>query len=279
MKGCPLRCKWCQNPESIDQAFEIKFSSNLCIGCLKCKEVCELDAITFDNKYQRISFDRCNFCMRCVETCPSGALSKVGFDTSVDDVLKKILSYKPFYDASEIGGVTLSGGEPTYQPEFTVSLLRSCKENGIHTAMETCGYTSFKNLESIVQYLDLLLYDIKHMDSKLHKEETGVPNELIHSNLKKLSGKSRVECVIRLPLIPGFNDDEENVKKTAQFVSSLNIKKMDLLPFNDLPSGKYRTLGKDWIYKKTKKQDETRLNKLKKLAESSGLEVTIGGLW
>jgi pyruvate formate lyase activating enzyme len=203
----------------------------------------------------------------------------VGNTSSVEDILKKILSYKPFYDSSEKGGITISGGEPTLQSGFVLELLKKCKEHGIHTAMETCGYAKFETLNSLVPFLDLLLYDIKHMDSKLHAEATGVSNELILENLKKLSAIPRLECVIRIALIPGFNDDEENVKLTAKFVANLNIKKLDLLPFNELPSGKYRTLGIDWIYKEVKAQNETKLLHLKEIVESFGLVVTIGGLW
>jgi len=152
----------------------------------------------------------------------------VGATSAVEDILKKILSYKPFYDSSEKGGITISGGEPTFQPGFALELLKKCKEHGIHTAMETCGYAKFETLNSLVPYLDLLLYDLKHMDSKRHAKATGVPNELILENLKKLSAIPGLECVIRIPLIPGFNDDEENVKLTAEFVAGLNIKKLDL---------------------------------------------------
>lgn len=278
LKGCPLHCPWCQNPESLKSVSEIKFSKHLCIGCFKCKEVCDQDAI-LDNGDRRIDLDRCNLCMKCVENCPSCALSKIGSYKSVDDVMKVILSYKPFYDASDKGGVTLSGGEPTFQPEFTRSLLKQCKGHGVHTAMETCGFVKFEILESIIPYLDLLLYDVKHMDSMLHEKYTGVPNGLIHENLKKISKISGPECVVRIPLIPGFNDDEKNVELTAQFLSSLNIRKLDLLPFNQLPSGKYKTLGLDWVYKETEKQAENKLMNLKAIAESHGLEVTIGGLW
>lgn len=278
MKGCPLRCPWCQNPESIKTDLEIKYSQHLCIECFKCKQICDQEAILEDRE-KRVDRTLCNLCMKCVESCPSGALSQVGSYKSLDDVMKIILSYKPFYDASEKGGVTLSGGEPTYQPAFTLALLKKCKEHGIHTTMETCGYTSFKNLESIVQFLDLLLYDVKHMDSALHEKATGASNELILENLKRLSEISGIERVIRIPLIPGFNDDEENVKQTAEFVAGLSIKKLDLLPFNELPSGKYRTLGIDWTYKQLKRQDEMKLLQLKEIVESFGLEATIGGLW
>ena len=182
LKGCPLRCPWCQNPESIESALEIKYSQHLCIECFKCREVCDQGAI-LEGRDKRIDFDCCNHCMRCVGTCPSGALSQVENTKSVEDVLNKVLSYKPFYDSSEKGGITISGGEPTVQPRFVLEFLKKCKEYGIHTAMETCGYTKPETLNSLLPPLDLLLYDIKHMDSKLHAKATGVSNKRILKNL------------------------------------------------------------------------------------------------
>ncbi len=181
---------------------------------------------------------------------------------TVGEVMKPILSYKPFYETSERGGVTLSGGEPTFQPKFTLDLLKRCLEYGIHTAMETCGYASYEVLQSLMEYLNLLLYDLKHMDDELHKKHTGVSNQLILENLEKVSKENQIECVIRIPLIGGFNDDHENIEETCRFVSSLGIKKLDLLPFNELPSGKYKMLGQDWEYKYSKRQSDEVLREL-----------------
>jgi pyruvate formate lyase activating enzyme len=175
--------------------------------------------------------------------------------------------------------VTLSGGEPTFQPKFALALLKRCREYGIHTAMETCGYTNYDVLKGLVDHLDLLLYDIKHMDDYLHRKSTGVSNKLILANLERLMRENTVECVVRIPLISGFNDNEENVENSSTFLSSLGIKKVDLLPFNELPSGKYKLLGQEWEYKNMKRQPEQVLKKLKKIVEAHGLEVTIGGLW
>lgn len=277
-KGCPLHCPWCQNPEAINSGYELMFRSRLCIGCFKCEEVCPANAIIKEGK-KRVDAGKCTLCKRCTENCPSKALTLVGREVSVAEVMKVILSYKPFFDASEKGGVTISGGEPTYQAKFVLALLKQCRENGIHTAMETCGYKNFRVLKTLVQYTDLLLYDVKHMDDGIHKKYTGVSNKLILQNLKKLAQEGEVECVVRIPLIPGFNDSEENVERTARFVSSPGIKKLDLLPFNEMPSGKYNTLGKNWAYKLGKRQSDEVLGNLKKIVESKGLEVTIGGLW
>ncbi len=278
LKGCPLQCPWCQNPESIRPGYEIKFQAHLCIGCGKCGEACPRGAILKD-KEQRIEREKCDLCLRCTDACPSRALSRVGARMSVDALMKPIVSYKPFYDTSERGGVTLSGGEPTFQPEFSLALLKRCREYGIHTAMETCGYTNYETLEALMAHLDLLLYDIKHMKDEVHKKFTGVSNKRILENLEKISKRKDVECVIRIPLICDFNDDEENVRETAAFVRSLGLRRLDLLAFNELPSGKYKTLGQDWVYKNAKRQPDEVLEKLKGIVADQGLEVTIGGLW
>jgi len=280
LKGCPMHCPWCQNPESIDPNYEIKYQTSLCIDCLKCREVCPADAI-LEDKDKRIDRSRCNLCMRCVESCPSRALSQVGKKLSVDEIMKPILSYKPFYDSSDRGGITLSGGEPTFQAKFSLELLKKCKEFGIHTAMETCGFTPFETLKSLVEYLDLLLFDIKHMDDQIHQKYIGVSNQLILENLKKIIKEDDIECVVRIPLITGFNENEKSVKDIAHFVRSLGIKRIDLLPFNDLPSGKYKCMGHDWEYKHVKRQPENLLKTLKKMIESNDKDicVTIGGLW
>ena len=277
LKGCPLQCPWCQNPEAIRSDYEIKYQALRCIECLKCEEVCPRGAIVRDRE-SRLDKSKCDLCMLCAESCPSRALSQVGAMMSVEEILRPLLSYKPFYDGSEKGGVTLSGGEPTFQPEFSLALLKRCREHGIHTAMETCGFSSYEVLKSLVDYLDLLLYDVKQMDDEVHKRFTGVSNKRILDNLERVA-REDVECVVRIPLIGGFNDDEENIRETSRFVSSLGIKKLDLLPFNDLPSGKYKTLGMDWEYKYAERQSAEVLEQYKAIVGSYGLEVTIGGLW
>jgi len=197
---------------------------------------------------------------------------------SVSQVYNKIVSYYQFYDNSG-GGVTISGGEPLFQPDFALKLLKSCKESGISTCVETCGYTDYKVLKSAMKFTDLILYDIKHMDDAKHREKTGVSNRLILSNLKKISKKEADKLVVRVPLICGFNDYEENIRRTAELVSSLNIQHLDMLPFNMLPSAKYKSFGIEWKYKHVKRQSDEVLKKIQQIPQSYGLEVTIGGLW
>lgn len=279
LKGCPLRCGWCQNPECVKSEREVMFRRSMCIDCKRCLEACPLGAIKEDLE-GRIDRTVCDGCMRCVDACPSAALSAVGVWFSVEQVIRTLLAYKAFYDGSDKGGVTLSGGEPLFQPEFALSLLRECKEQGIHTALETCGYTSYHLLSEACKNLDLLLYDIKHMDDERHKAGTGVSNVSILDNLARLRRDAGdLECVIRIPLIPGFNDYTENIEKTAEFVASLGIQQIDVLPFNELASAKYREIGERWTYADVKRQKEEALTKITEIIRLHGLKVTVGGLW
>lgn len=276
-KGCPLKCEWCQNPEMWSTDVDIMFHNRLCTECWECLKVCSEGSIRQDN--ERIDRSSCTKCMKCVDSCPSHALSRVGVDLSVEQVLKVILNYKPFYDNSN-GGVTFSGGEALFQPDFLIKMLKRCKEEGVHTAVETCGFVDYKILKEAANYIDLILFDIKHMDDKLHKKGTGFSNKLILENLEKIAKESvHPEIVIRIPLIPDFNDDDENIVNTAKFLRTLQLKRVDLLPFNELPANKFKALGIKWIYEKVKMQKEERLVYLKELLESYEITVTIGGLW
>jgi len=280
LKGCPLRCRWCQNPESLAPFPEIEFHASLCLGCLKCLEVCPIPGAIVEDKEQRIDRSKCISCMACVDACLGKALRRAGEWMSVEQVMQKIVRYKPFFDHSDRGGVTLSGGDPIFQPKFALRLLKSCHEIGIHTAMETCGYTDYETLREIAQNVDSLIYDIKHMDEASHIIGTGRSNRLILENLRRLCKEVDTEIAVHIPLIPGFNDDDDNIIKTAEFVSSLKkIKHIDLLPFNYLASGKYKAMGLDWEYNETRRQSPEQLARLQEIVQSYGLEATIGGLW
>ena len=278
LKGCPLKCKWCQNPECMDFDIEIMFMQPLCVGCLKCKEVCPAGAIRSEG--YRIDREKCIKCGACVDRCPNKALKKIGFRMTAEEISNLIERYKVFYKNSDNGGVTISGGDPVFQAEFAVEVLKACHAKGIHTAIETSAYAPEHVFLSLVENVDLLLADIKHMDPEKHKEGTGVSNEPILRNFRSWSKmENRPPCVIRVPLIPGFNDDEENIKRTCEFVKEVGLEQIDLLPFNILPDSKYRELGIEWVFTGVDSQDKEHLAKLSEIVASYGLKNTVGGLW
>ena len=281
LKGCALHCKWCQNPELIKFEPEIWFHKALCKGCGKCKDVCPVNAINLELDINRIDKEKCLGvdCRKCVEVCPSNALQVVGYEITAEELWRQLAKYKPFYQGSG-GGITLSGGDPLHLPDFSAEVLELCQKDNIDTAIETSLYGSYENLWKIARYCDLILTDIKHMDNEKHKEGTGVPNELILENFKRLNEDFKGDIVVRVPLIPGFNDDEENIRKTAEFLAPLErIKGIDLLPFNVFPIAKYEALGIDWVYKGVQKQSDKHLSRLCEIVKSYKAHCTVGGMW
>ena len=283
LKGCPLRCEWCCNPECQRPGIEVEFYDSKCIRCGACLKACDRKAINPDLELKsgcKINRKSCDDCGDCVRVCPKGALKFTGEVITVDEVLEKVNKDRYYYLISK-GGLTISGGEPLYQFEFTRQLLRTSYDDNIDTVLETCGHAPWKYFVEILAYLNLVLYDIKHMDPVKHKQGTGVSNELILSNLTKLS-KSGVPIVIRLPLIPQYNLDEDNVTQTARFVSTLeNVIEVNLLPFHQLGKDKYRRLSRDYSLKYLKALDSDtkgtdRIRVIKSTLESYGLNVTIG---
>lgn len=279
-KGCPLKCKWCQNPEAIKSEIEMAFHGKRCIDCGKCLEVCPIPGAIIEDSSRRIDRTKCTKCMKCVEVCPGMALQKVGEEYSVEELSAKIGRYSVFFDSSDRGGVTLSGGEPACQEASVLDLLKQCREAGIHTTIDTCGYAPYETIRGIAENADLVLYDIKHMDDAKHIEGTGVSNKRILENLKRLCEEGDFDIVVRIPLITGYNDDEENVRKTAEFLRSTGkISRLDLLPFNELPAEKYEVMGLDWACGDIRSQAGEELFRLKEMVENHGFEVTIGGMW
>jgi pyruvate formate lyase activating enzyme len=284
LKGCPLRCDWCCNPECITPDLEVEFYKSKCIQCGACLKACSQKAINPDLALEsgyKIDKDLCNECGDCVPTCPVEALKLVGKVMTVDEVMTKVRKDKYFYLTSR-GGLTVSGGEPLYQFPFTLELLKRAHAENIDTAIETCGYAPWKRYQQLLPYLNLVLYDIKHMDPVKHKQMTGVSNKLILNNLKKLS-QTGIPLVIRLPLIPEFNLDRDNIVKTAEFVSKLNnITEVNLMPFHQLGKDKYYRLCRDYSLQNLKALDSdaegtAMVRDLKNTLEAYGLKVTVGG--
>ncbi len=282
LKGCHLRCEWCQNPELLNFEPQIWVYKFLCKECGKCQEVCPTNAIDIKRE-KRVENDKCLgvSCNKCVEVCPHGAMKVVGYEITAEELFQHVSKYQLFYDHSDNGGVTITGGEPLHQAEFTAEVFRLCQERGIHTALESSLYAKYENLEKVAEHCSLIMCDIKHMDDKKHVKMTGVSNRLILENLKKLDDDFEREIVVRIPLIPGFNDDEENVRKTAEFLSGFkHVKHLDLLPFNVFPAVKYEALSTDWPYEGVKTQTDEKMEQLQKIVEEhSKLECKTGGLW
>ena len=251
LKGCPLRCRWCSNPESMHLPPEVGVYSSRCIGidkcgyCLgACPELSKGTLIREANYISGINRDVCLRCLKCADACPSNALMVWGKSLTVDSVMKTILSDSEFYEKSG-GGVTISGGEPLVQWEFTFELLKECRKNGIHTCLESSLHIRPEILEQTYPVTDIIITDIKHMDTEKHREYTGVGNELILNNIVKTVEEGK-QLIIRLPVIPGHNDSEENITATARFISDRlgnRVTQVQLLPFRQLGVEKYESLG------------------------------------
>ena len=247
LKGCPLNCHWCHNPESMDLKEQMIYRIQKCIGCGDCIVHCPEKALSMGDNGIIRNEELCTLCGRCGEVCPTNAMEKVGKTASVEEIMAEIEKDQVFFEESG-GGVTFSGGEPLLQPDLLIPLLDACKNKGIHTALDTSGYARWETLQAAAEKTDLFLYDLKHMDQEAHEKYTGVPNTLILENLIKLS-RMHQNIWIRVPVIPGINDGEENVHRMGEFVKSLGIKKLFLLPYHDIAAGKYALLGKPFLLK------------------------------
>lgn len=244
LKGCPLRCVWCHNPESHLNKAELAFYEHKCAFCGKCADVCAVGAHCFNERGHLIDRDRCTVCGACACVCPASALELLGRDALVEDIIEEVLRDRVFYKNSG-GGITLSGGEPFAQPDFTLEILRQAKDSLLHTCVETCGYVSRETLEKSVSLVDLYLFDYKETDPEKHRLYTGVDNALIISNLKYLSGAGK-KIVLRCPIIPSFNDNEMHFDAIADIANGLEgIIKVEIEPYHDLGLSKYEGLGKE----------------------------------
>lgn len=240
LKGCPLACKWCHNPESISHKPILAFYENSCKNCGRCVNVCATGAHAYSEGKHIFDREKCVACGKCEDVCPASALFLYGKSISVEEALEKLMQDKPFYDKSG-GGVTLSGGEPLMQPEFCRELLKRLKANGISTAVDTCGFASRNAIDAVLEFTDTFLFDVKAFDEKTHTLATGQSNQIILDNLRYIDSMGK-NIEVRIPFVPGYNDCE--IESIATLLSELkSLKGVKLLPYHDFAEDKYTALG------------------------------------
>ncbi len=275
LKGCPLHCPWCANPESQKLEPQLGFFKNKCSGCNACTNVCPQGEYFLE--HGDIDWETCISCFKCVDVCVYDARKAYGQYLSVEEVLKELLKDKPFFKTSG-GGITISGGDATLQHEFTYNILLACREQNVHTAVETSGYASKKICKKIAEQTDLLLYDIKHMDPVIHQNTIGVSNEIILENAI-MSAEIAPEMIIRFPLIPGFNDTAKNMIEMGAFISKKlpKVQQVDILPYHSMGESKCIAIGKEYGYPQGTDVTKEKEHEARQILEEFGLRVSIGG--
>ena len=274
LKGCPLRCRWCANPENLRDAVRTGFLANLCKHCGRCAKACTKGAILPDAD-KRIDRSKCDECCDCVEACFYGALVRYGKPMTTEETYRKVRRDKMFYDTSG-GGVTVSGGEPLTHPEFVAELFSLCKGEGISTCAETCGCVPRSALEKVLPLTDAFYFDLKLMDSEKHREYTGQGNETILENARFLA-ESGANLLFRQPLIPGVNSQEENVLATADFIKSLGRADLalQLIPYHRMGASKYAALDIPYTLEELKPMAPEEVEAVRALYEARGVPCTV----
>jgi pyruvate formate lyase activating enzyme len=272
LKGCPLRCAWCHNPEGVGSQRILSFMPAKCIGCGYCFRTCRQHAHVMVDGKHTLDRGKCIVCGQCSTECYAGALAIVGRQATVGEVMKEVISDKAFYGT--FGGMTISGGEPLFQVEFTLALLQAAKHAGLHTCVETCGQAAWASLDRIRGLVDLFLFDVKDTNSDRHKVNTSVPNGLILANLRRLhEAGSRIR--LRVPLIPSYNDQEDNLLGLAALGRELtHIEGVELMPFHKLGLSKHGRLGtQDLLHSGVPTDEQARLEHWKAQLTTAGVNI------
>lgn len=276
LKGCPLSCLWCHNPEGMRSGLDMHTSLSKCVGCGDCLGACPQSALHAGTAGVTRNEDACTRCGACADACPALAHEALGRIWTVPQVIAEIAKDAPFFEGTN-GGVTFSGGEPLAQPGFLHALLEACGRYGWNRAVDTSGFASWETLDRIRPHVDLFLFDLKHMDSDRHRQITGVENTRILDNARKLS-ETGATVQPRLPLIPGLNDDEENIRRTGLFAASLpGVESIDLLPYHTTARSKYAKLGLHYPGAAIPTADPDSVDRAANLLKCCGLSVRIGG--
>ncbi|MBR6645880.1 MAG: glycyl-radical enzyme activating protein [Clostridia bacterium] len=272
MQGCNLRCTWCHNPETIKAKSVLLCYETKCTLCGLCGKVCPKGAISFENGKRIVDENLCNYCGTCETLCPQDAIMMSGKEKTADEVFLEIMKDADFYPGSN-GGVTFSGGEPLLQADFCAKIAKKCKEQNIHVLVDTAGCVTYANFEKILPYCDLFYFDLKASNNKEFEKACGGNFDLVTDNLKKLASVSNV--IVRMPIIPGYNDNAEYIETCAKILTDTDVKRVDLLPFHRLGSSKYHALGLDYLYDNIKPPEMSEMEKLMSIMKNSGIDCRI----
>ena len=276
LKGCSLHCKWCSNPEGIYPLPQLLYKTSKCNSDLLCLNGCPVSAISFGDGILIFDQTKCNVCQTrdCTRACCTGALQQGGYFISTDELYEKIQRDRQYW--GEKGGMTLTGGEPFFQPQFAMDILKKSYDGFVHTAVETCGNVPWKNIEPSVPYLDWIFYDLKHMDRKMHRDATGHSNDLILDNARRLAEIFRGRFIFRMPVIPGFNDDPDHIIQMAGFIRSTGRNEINILPVHHLGREKYPLTGRKYSMDPSRVPSTSEIRKIQLLFDAEGIRCYPG---